>query len=130
VYLGESLGSGVAVATAEHRPPSLLILRSPFTSLPDVARSKFPFLPTSILVWDDYPNQDTVGRLDVPLLVVAGTADGTIPSQQSVDVYQAAIGPKKMVMVDGADHNDLQLSSGFLLIDDVAAFMHASITGP
>ncbi len=129
VYFGESLGTGVAVATAEHRPPSLLILRSPFTSLPDVARSTFPFLPTSILLWDDYPNRETVGRLDVPLLVVSGSADKTIPPQQSIDVYEAAIGPKKFIMVEGADHNDLKLSSGFLHIDDVAAFMRATIAG-
>jgi len=55
VYFGESLGTGVAVAVAAHRPPSLLILRSPFTSLADAASATIPFLPMSVILWDEFP---------------------------------------------------------------------------
>jgi alpha/beta superfamily hydrolase len=38
VYFGGSLGAAVAVQLAVERPPMALVLRSPFTSLADVAR--------------------------------------------------------------------------------------------
>ena len=123
VYLGESLGAGVAAATAEHRPPTLLILRSPFASLADAASEAIPFLPVSAMLWDEYPVLDIVGRLSIPMMVVAGSEDSTIPAQQSIDVFDNAIGPKKFVMVEGADHNDQRLSAGFLLADDVGSFI-------
>jgi fermentation-respiration switch protein FrsA (DUF1100 family) len=123
VYFGESLGTGVAVAVAAHRPPSLLILRSPFTSLADAASATIPFLPMSVVLWDEFPTAETVGRLSVPMVVVAGTDDRTIPIQQSVEVFRKAVGPKRFVTIKGVDHNDRRLSSGFLLTSDVGAFI-------
>jgi fermentation-respiration switch protein FrsA (DUF1100 family) len=123
VYLGESLGAAVAVATAEHRTPAVLALRSPFTSLPDVASVHYPFLPVSLLLWDEYPNVETIGRIAAPLLVIAGSADGTVPVQQSEDVYLAGAEPKKLVIIEGADHNDARLSSGVQFVDAVVAFI-------
>ncbi len=127
VYFGESLGAAVAVATAEHRPPAVLVLRSPFTSLPDVASFHYPFLPVSLLLWDEYRNVETIGRIAVPLLVIAGSADGTVPVKQSEDVYRAGAEPKKLVIIEGADHNDARLSSGAQLVDAVAAFIDDAV---
>ena len=47
VYFGESLGTGVAVRLAADRAPRALILRSPFTSMVDVGRHHYPFLPVA-----------------------------------------------------------------------------------
>jgi fermentation-respiration switch protein FrsA (DUF1100 family) len=123
VYLGESLGAAVAVATAEHRPPAVLVLRSPFTSLPDVASVHYPFLPASLLLWDEYPNVQTIRRVVAPLLVIAGSADRTVPVQQSEDVYLAGAEPKRLVIIEGADHNDARLNSGVQFVDAVVAFI-------
>lgn len=129
VYLGESLGAAVAVATAEHRPPAALVLRSPFTSLPDVASVHYPFLPTSLLLWDEYPNVETIRQIATPLLVVAGSGDRTVPVQQSEEVYRASAGPKKLVIIQGADHNDARLSSGIRFVDAIVAFIDDVMRG-
>lgn len=42
VYFRESLGAAVAVALAREQPPAALVLRSPFTSLADMARLHYP----------------------------------------------------------------------------------------
>ncbi len=123
VYFGESLGAAVAIGVADERPPSILILRSPFSSLAEIASVHYPFLPASLLLWDEYPNVETIRGIDVPTLVVAGSGDRTIPSDQSEMVYRAASGPRRFVLIEGADHNDTALSSGSGLIDEVAAFI-------
>jgi uncharacterized protein len=123
VYFGESLGAAVAIGLAVERPPAALVLRSPFTSLPDVASVHYPFLPTSWLLWDRYPNLDRMRTLTVPLLVVAGTEDRIVPFAQSEALYATAPGPKELMAVDGADHNDHRLNAGEAMLARVDAFV-------
>ena len=44
-YLGESLGGAVALELALEHPPAGLILQSTFTSVRDMARVHYPFIP-------------------------------------------------------------------------------------
>lgn len=122
-YFGESLGAAVAIGLAEQRPPAALVLRSPFVSLPDIASVHYPFLPTSGLLWDHYPNLDRISRIDAPILIVAGSADSIVPPSQSQRLFEAASEPKEFVMIEGADHNDFELTAGDQLVTEVAAFL-------
>lgn len=122
VYFGESLGAAVLIGLAERRPPAALVLRSPFTSLLDVARAHLPLIPGGVI--DD--RWDSLGRIasiDVPLLVLAGTADRVVPYAQSVRLFEAAPGPKRLATFEGADHNDPVLTFGARLLDETARFL-------
>ncbi len=123
VYFGESLGAAIAIGVAGDRPPAVLVLRSPFTSLADVASVHYPFLPVSFLLKDRYENLKAIRLVGAPLLVVAGSADRTVPVDQSVQVYHAASGTKELVIIEGADHNDQELSAGFELVDEIVQFI-------
>jgi len=123
VYFGESLGAAVAIAVAVERPPAALVLRSPFSSLPEVASVHYPFLPASLLLWDRYPNLARIREVAVPVLVVAGSADRTVPVAQSRRLYEAAAAPKAFVTIPGADHDDPELTAGDRLVGEVAAFL-------
>ena len=123
-YFGESLGAAVALSLARHQEPAALVLRSPFTSLPAIGSIHFPFLPTSLLLWDRYPNLETIRGIDVPVMVIAGSADSIVPVGQSRELFAAAPGPKRLVVIDGADHNDFALTAGARLIDEVVAFLN------
>src|SRR5690606_32358147 len=79
VYFGESIGTGVAVQVAVERPPHGLILRSPFTSLVDVGREHYPFLPVAWLARDRFDSMARAADIRSPLLVIAGTADSIVP---------------------------------------------------
>lgn len=122
VYFGESLGAAVAIAVAQEIPPTALVLRSPFTSLSDVVSHHYPFIPTS-LVWDRYLSIDTIGTLDVPVLVIAGSGDTVVPFAQSRELYEAATGPRRFVTIEDADHNDPALTHGPTLIDEITTFL-------
>jgi len=122
-YYGESLGAAVALGLAIERPPAALVLRSPFTSLADVAQFHYPWLPVRLLLAERYPSLDRVRHLAVPLLVVAGERDAIVPASQSRRLYDAAREPKRFTMVPGADHNDEALLSGGHLIGEVLGFL-------
>lgn len=123
VYFGESLGAGVAVSLARTHPPAVLVLRSPFASLGDVGSHHYPWLPVSMLLRDRFPNLETIPQLDIPLLVVAGSDDEIVPTEQSAAVYEASGAPKRLVIVDGANHNDFALLAGDRLLDAIDSFV-------
>lgn len=122
-YYGESLGAAVALELALEHPPEALILRSPFTSLVEAGELHYPLLPVRWLLWDRFPSLERIGQLKVPLLVVAGGADGLIPPEMSRRLYQAAPEPKRFVLVAGAGHNDPQLLDGEVLIGEMSRFL-------
>ena len=106
VYLGESLGTGVAAALSTRHPPAGLVLRSPFTELADVGAHHYPWLPVRLLLRDRFPVLDHVRRSDVPVVVIHGTADDIVPSSLSA---QVAAGARRLVqekVLSGVGHND------------------------
>jgi hypothetical protein len=123
VYFGESLGAAVALRLAVERPPAALVLRSPFASLAEVGRLHYPWLPVSLLLADRYDSLGRVGGLAAPLLVVAGERDRIVPASHSRRLFDAAPQPKRLVLLPGADHNDLDLLAGPGLLAEVLAFL-------
>jgi fermentation-respiration switch protein FrsA (DUF1100 family) len=120
LYFGESLGAAVVTALAARHPPAALVLRSPFTDLPAAGQEHYPFLPVRLLVRDRFPVRDLITKITAPTVIVYGTADSIVPAGQSVSVADSAAGPVRVVVVQGADHNDASLLNGDQLIDAVA----------
>lgn len=123
VYYGESLGTAVAVRLADEQPPAALILRSPFTSMADIARHHYSPMPVQLLLRDRYASLERIGRIRSPLLIVAGDRDRIVPLEYSRRLYDAASEPKTLVVVSGADHNDVELLTGRTLIEAVVTFL-------
>jgi fermentation-respiration switch protein FrsA (DUF1100 family) len=130
LYFGESLGAALAVYLAGDRPPDALVLRSPFSSLADVASVHYPLLPVGLLLRDRFPVAGPIGHLDVPVLVIAGEEDSIVPLRQSRAVFDAASGPKEMIVVDGAHHNDAELAAGASLGPTVRRFLEDTMGSP
>jgi len=127
VFFGESLGAAVALAEAVERPPAALVLRSPFTSLTDVGRRHYPFLPVRWLLADRYPSIERIAGLDCPLLVIAGERDRIVPPGQSRALFEAAPSRRKRFLSLPGGHNDLALLAGDRMIDETIAFLEESL---
>jgi fermentation-respiration switch protein FrsA (DUF1100 family) len=121
-YFGESLGAGVAAGLAAERPPVALVLRSPFTSLGDVGRVHYSFLPVGLLLRDRFPLVDHLRAYEGPVLVISGEADTIIPPAQSAAVAAAAH-RSRHVVIAGAGHNDPALLDGEEFVEAVVAFL-------
>lgn len=122
-YYGESLGAGVATRLAVAAPPTALILRSPFTSLADAGRVHYPWLPAGWLLRDRFEVASRIAAVEASVLVVAGSADEIVPTEQSRAVYDAARRPKRWLEVRGAHHNDTALLTGADLIAAVVELL-------
>jgi pimeloyl-ACP methyl ester carboxylesterase len=106
LYLGESLGGAVALALAIESPPAGLILQSAFTSVRDMARLHYPFVPRP-LVPDAYPSLRLIPRLKAPLLVLHGARDRIVPLIYGEALHDAAPEPKRLEILPHAGHNDM-----------------------
>ena len=107
VVWGFSLGSGVAVALAAEQPVGKLILEAPYTSIVDVAASLFPIFPVRLVMRDPFRSDQRIGRIKVPLLVMHGVRDPTIPIGFGERLFALANEPKQFIRFPDGGHNDL-----------------------
>jgi len=122
VSYGHSLGSAVALHVALERPVAALILESPLASARAMARRIMPWVPVWPFVRSRLDNVGRIEHLKVPLLVIHGDRDGTVPLEQGRAVFEAAPGPKRFFTVRGADHNDSYLVGGRVYFDELIGF--------
>jgi hypothetical protein len=105
VISGRSLGSGPAVQLATEVRPAALVLESPMTNIPDMARVVYPFLPVSLLVRSRFDNLRKIPDVTCPVLVIHAEQDEIIPPSMGRRVFEAAHEPKQWALVPGG-HND------------------------
>ena len=79
VLVGESLGAGVAVMLAAEVPVAAVILDSGYSSIADVAASKFPWLPARLLIRDSFRADLAAAKVAVPVFQVHCVDDPVIP---------------------------------------------------
>ena len=113
VVFGRSLGSGVAVHLAAHRPVRAVVLVSPFDSLRSIAGKQYPFVPVSLLLKHPFDSLAHAPGMQAPLLVLAGEHDRLIPARFSRRLHDGWGGPKRWRLIGQADHNDIHARSGY-----------------
>ena len=108
VLFGESLGTGIAVQLAAEHQVHAVILRSPYTSIAEVAAIQLPYIPARWLVHDRFDSLAKIGLSKAPLFVFHGANDALIPLALGRQLFDAAGEPKTWLTVEGAGHNDVQ----------------------
>ncbi|MGI9519367.1 MAG: alpha/beta hydrolase [Pirellulaceae bacterium] len=110
VYLGRSLGGGVAVQICADMPPRALILVSNFSSMVDVAAGAFPWLPVRWLMRNRYDSVSAIANCQSALLQIHGTRDRMIPIALGEKLFAASpCEAKAFIRAEGFGHNDLAL---------------------
>ena len=95
------------IRLAAERPLAAIVLESPLTSTIDVARSTYFWLPLQWLITDAYNNEDNIRAVRVPVLVLHGAQDETIPLAMGRRIYEAANQPKHIEVFPHGAHVDL-----------------------
>jgi fermentation-respiration switch protein FrsA (DUF1100 family) len=125
--LGVSMGAAIALQSASVEPRiEAVVAEDPFADLRKVSYDygglhfspllgKTLFRPATIFAMselakaggfppDDVSPEKAVAVRPFPILLICGTQDHTIPCRHAEDIFQRALGPKELWVVNGAEH--------------------------
>lgn len=120
ILLGSSLGAAVALQEAgANRRVTAVIAAEPFADLRTVAIERAPFFLTRSTIEkavrvaeeqgaftiDDVSPVKAAGSIRVPVLLIHGANDVETVPEHSERVLDALAGPKRLIVVQGAGHN-------------------------
>ncbi len=123
IIFGRSVGSAVAVDLAVKGKCCALILETPFTSMKDLAKSLYPFLPIGYILQTKYDSISKIRDIKVPVLILHGDKDELAPFEQGRKLYETANEPKEFYTIQGATHNDTYIVGGEEYFDVIRRFV-------
>ena len=111
LLVGESLGAAVAAAAAGANPQRRdltagLLLITPWDRLAHVGAHHYPWLPVKWMLRDEYDTQARLAGFDRPVLVAVAERDSIVPARLGSALHAGLAGPKRLVVIEAADHND------------------------
>jgi fermentation-respiration switch protein FrsA (DUF1100 family) len=124
VVFGKSLGGAVAVDLAADVAPAGLIVESSFTSIPDMARRHYPFVPPS-LIRTRMDSLAKIGTVQCPKLFIHSRHDEVVPFSMGERLFEAAAPPKGFHEVAGAAHNETWVVGGSSYLAAVGEFIES-----
>lgn len=99
ILYGHSLGAAISVDLAVRRPAAALILQGPFISAFRV-KTYITLVP-----FDKFNSLAKITKLKIPLMVIHGTNDNTIPFWHGKKLYDATNADKYFYAISGAGHS-------------------------
>jgi abhydrolase domain-containing protein 17 len=106
VIFGYSLGGGPGVELALRQPVAGIVLQGAFVSVYRVM-TRVPLFPGDL-----FRNLAKMPQLKVPVLVIHGTDDGTVPFWHGEALYEATTSRKMKLYIEGGRHSGLADAAG------------------
>ncbi|MDJ0660917.1 MAG: alpha/beta fold hydrolase [Crocosphaera sp.] len=123
---GHSMGGAVAIDLGVRKPHAAgVIVENTFTSMIDMTDHSgffYKLFPSQLLVHQRFDSLAKLSLLQVPLLLIHGTSDRTVPYTMSETLFQAARVPKQLLLVEDAGHMDISAIAPEKYIETVQKF--------
>jgi len=104
---GRSLGTGIAAYIASKNKAKQLILETPYYSIYDVAKDRFPILPVKQLLKYHFPTYQFLPKVSCPITIIHGTDDNVVPYTSGKKLSELNIKNLDFITVEAAGHNNL-----------------------
>ena len=106
IVLGYSIGTGLAAKVASTNQPTLLILQAPYSSLTDMMRNRFPFVPTFLLKYKLETNV-YLKACKMPVVIFHGNQDEVISYNHSLKLKEEFKPIDTLITLNGQGHNGI-----------------------
>lgn len=114
VLYGRSIGSGFAAELATVVSPDFLILESPFSSIPDLFYTYYPFLPRWFIFHYRFDNKNMLSKTTCPVTVFHGNKDRVIPLSCAEKLKPFMKSSDRFWVISGAGHKNMSAYSDFI----------------
>lgn len=118
---GDSLGGAVAVDLATKKKLACLIIDSSFTSVADLSKTIFPFVPPFLLT-TKMDSASKVKNISVPKFFIHSINDEIVPFALGKKLFDAAAQPKEFLEITGG-HNINHIDSKDVLLRGISEFL-------
>ena len=122
VIFGWSLGSGVAVNVASRVQASAVILEGAHSSLVDVGRGQYPWVPVRLLMRNPFDSVLKVPSITSPMLFLHSPEDTVIPIELGRRLFEAVRAPREFVEVRGG-HIRAAADDGAIFFGAIEGFL-------
>lgn len=118
ILYGKSMGSGIAAYVASITPNKLLILETPYYSIPDIFDAYTYIYPVNKMIKYKMPTYQYLEETQERVVIFAGRTDWIIPYRCAVKLKPALKPGDKFITVDKAGHNEVNISPEYLAVID------------
>ena len=125
IFLGKSLGVAVAIEAANRHPNiRALIIDSTFTSLPNIAFERYPFIPCHLVAIDRFENLKKIPNIHCPKLFLHSKQDTVINYKHTLRLFNHAKDPKKLLLFENGSHDNLLLENEEIYINAIRDLLY------
>ena len=92
---------------ASKNNPKQLILETPYYSIADVAKNRFPLFPVKKLLKYKFPTYQYIQTIKCPITIFHGTDDALVPYSSGQKLTQFNLNNLDFITIQDGKHNNL-----------------------
>jgi fermentation-respiration switch protein FrsA (DUF1100 family) len=112
----------VASFLAANKNIKALIIESGFSSMVDMAKVSYGFLPVKYILKDKLEAQEYIKNVKAPKLHLHGQADDVVPFYLGEKLFDAAKNPKEFIAFKDGKHNLTENGVSFKILEWLKKF--------
>ena len=113
IIYGKSLGTGIAASVAARSKNKILILETPYYSIPSLFSSYAFMYPNEQMSNYKIPTYLFLREVASPVIIFHGTSDGVIPYRNAKKLLSVLKTRDKFITVEGAIHNNVNANAQY-----------------
>ncbi len=115
VYVvGRSLGSGVATYLTSKREVKKLLLITPYDSIENVAKEKYPIFPISILLKYKFNSKNFIEKVKAPIVIFMVKDDKTVSNKRTNNLIKHIKSKYTLKIFEHTTHADILSDKTFI----------------
>ncbi|MGI9296649.1 MAG: alpha/beta hydrolase [Gammaproteobacteria bacterium] len=116
--MGRSLGSHMAAHVAARRAAKKLIMVTPFDSVLEIARRRYPFFPVRKMLRHPFDTLAEAGSVSAPVLFLLAETDRVVPPARAENLIANWRTPHTALTIPGTTHNRMDTPAYWRAIAD------------